>query len=316
MKGRRPELAAWVLAAVGCRHVPAATTSLAPAQLVTERAELGRPDADADPSKYDAIGAADGLAEPAAEGSDSATLTIEPEAASEVAATEGSALPPRDSPDEPQPTYDAVFSEEDVERWEEQESSLAGPLALFGAVVLQKVRDYDRWRARFDEQIDAREQAGFVAQGVMRGVDDDQLIAVWLAVTDIAKAKAFFSSAWPKLGVRARVKLSRNLAAEIEPGRQGLSAALVTLKVQELSEFRAAFDATAPARGEAGLVGYWLGQDVDDEGIVYAYLQSEQPEALKAYLGSRETRRIWREASVVAIKNVTLVREGELMRCR
>ena len=63
-------------------------------------------------------------------------------------------------------------------------------------------------------------------------------------------------------------------------------------------------------------MGYSLGQDVDDEQIVYAYLQSEQPEALKAYLTSRETRRIWKDAGVLQIQSITLLREGELMRCR
>jgi hypothetical protein len=216
----------------------------------------------------------------------------------------------------PPQEYDAVFSEDDVQRWSEEESDLAGPLALFSAVVLQRVRDYPKWRAKFDQQLEGRKQAGFAAQGMLRGVDDERVVAVWLAVTDLAHAKAFFAQAWRRLGVKARVKLSRNLAAEIPPDRENLSAAIVTLKLEELAYFRSAFDATAEARAEAGLVGYSLGQDVDDEQIVYAYLQSEEPESLKAYLSSRETRRIWKDAGVLQVMNITLVREGELMRCR
>ena len=213
-------------------------------------------------------------------------------------------------------TFDAVFSEEDVQRWADEESELAGPLALFSAVVLQRVRDYPTWRAKFDQQLERRKQAGFAAQGILRGVDDQRMVGVWLAVTDVTDAKSYFAQAWRQLGVRARVKLSRNLAADIPPDREGLSAAIVTIKLEELAYFRAAFDATADARAAAGLVGYALGQDVDDERIVYAYLQSEQPEALKAYLSSRETRRIWRDAGVLQIQSITLLREAELMRCR
>jgi quinol monooxygenase YgiN len=252
------------------------------------------------------------------------TLTIEPDepepAELAVIATElESADAPADSaniPPEPPATYDAEFSEEDVQRWTEEESVLAGPLALFSAVVLQRVRDYPKWRTKFDQQLEGRKQAGFAAQGILRGVEDDKMVAVWLAVTDLSNAKAFFAQAWRRLGVKARVKLSRNLAAEMPPDQENLSAAIVTLKLEELAYFRSAFDATAEARAEAGLVGYSLGQDVDDEQIVYAYLQSEQPEALKAYLSSRETRRIWKDAGVLQILNITLVREGELMRCR
>lgn len=265
------------------------------------------------------------------ESTDTATLTIEPDVPEPpedaavpmppmqlmpdegAVAAERAAAEPSEPPAE---SYDAVFSEEDVQRWTEEESGLAGPLALFSAVVLQRVRDYPSWRAKFDLQLEGRKQAGFAAQGVMRGVDDERVVAVWLAVTDLAHAKAFFAQSWRRLGVKARVKLSRNLAAEIPPDRENLSAAIVTLKLEELAYFRSAFDATAEARAEAGLVGYSLGQDVDDEQIVYAYLQSEQPEALKAYLSSRETRRIWRDAGVLQIMNITLVREGELMRCR
>jgi hypothetical protein len=272
-----------------------------------------------------------------AEGADTATLTIEPEvpepgalASTREEPGEELTVPPLEESvgavaageettrDEtpPEQTYDAVFSEEDVQQFAEEESDLAGPLALFSAVVLQRVRDYPKWRSKFDQQLEGRKQAGFAAQGLMRGVDDQRMVGVWLAVTDLSVAKAFFAQAWRRLGVKARVKLSRNLAAEIPPDREGLSAAIVTLKLEELAYFRSAFDATAEARAAAGLVGYSLGQDVDDEQIVYAYLQSEQPEALKRYLSSRETRRIWKDAGVLQIQSITLLREGELMRCR
>ena len=264
------------------------------------------------------------------ESTDTSTLTIEPdvpEPAEEGASVEAAPQPTAESSTDADPDasgempappeeYDAVFSEQDVQQWSEEESELAGPLALFSAVVLQRVRDYPKWRAKFDQQLEGRKQAGFAAQGMLRGVDDERVVAVWLAVTDLSHAKAFFAQAWRRLGVKARVKLSRNLAAEIPPDRENLSAAIVTLKLEELAYFRSAFDATAQARAEAGLVGYSLGQDVDDEQIVYAYLQSEEPEALKAYLSSRETRRAWKDAGVLQVMNITLLREGELMRCR
>jgi quinol monooxygenase YgiN len=251
------------------------------------------------------------------EGADTATLTIEPDVPEAATLTDApEEQEPVDAPAQEHTEYDAVFSEEDIQRWTEEESDLAGPLALFSAVVLQKVRNYPAWRTKFDQQLEGRKQAGFAAQGILRGVEDGNMVGVWLAVTDVPHAKAFFAKAWRRLGVKARVKLSRNLAAEIPPDRENLSAAIVTLKLEELAYFRSAFDATAQARADAGLVGYSLGQDVDDEQIVYAYLQSEQPEALKAYLSSRETRRIWKDAGVLQIQSITLFREGELMRCR
>ncbi|HTU60160.1 MAG TPA: hypothetical protein VMF89_17030 [Polyangiales bacterium] len=257
-------------------------------------------------------------AEPVEDSSEELSYPPLEEAGGAIAAGEEATLD-EDEAEESAPaeqTYDAEFSEEDVQRWTEEEAELSGPLALFSAVVLQRVRDYPKWRAKFDQQLEGRKQAGFAAQGVMRGVDDQRMVGVWLAVTDVTDAKTFFAQAWRRLGVKARVKLSRNLAAEIPPDRAGLSAAIVTLKLEELAYFRTAFDATAEARAAAGLVGYSLGQDVDDDQIIYAYLQSEQPEALKRYLSSRETRRVWKDAGVLQIQSITLLREGELMRCR
>ncbi|HEX4351524.1 MAG TPA: hypothetical protein VHZ95_01395, partial [Polyangiales bacterium] len=46
-------------------------------------------------------------------------------------------------------------------------------LPMFGAAVIHKVKDFDTWKSVFDANLDARRRAGFVAQGVMRGVDND-----------------------------------------------------------------------------------------------------------------------------------------------
>lgn len=222
-----------------------------------------------------------------------------------------------------EPTYDMAFSEEDIER-DNNEAVVdvpEGPLPLYGAIVLQKADNYAAWRAGFDERLDARKRAGFVAQGIMRGVDDPKLIAVWLAVTDLPLARAYFSSrtATPRKQrgtTKPRVQLSSNVVAHMEPGRRGLHAAIVALHVKELAVFKAAFDAQAAVRHEAGVVGYALSQDVDDEHLAYLYLQSEEPNALKAYVGSKDTKTAWHDAGVESVAGVTIVRETELTLCR
>jgi quinol monooxygenase YgiN len=218
---------------------------------------------------------------------------------------------------------DAVFTADEVEQYAKEEGELpSGVLPMFGAIVLQKVNDYDAWRAAFDQHLDARKRAGFVAQGVMRGIDNTKLVAVWLAVTDVAQAKAFFADmASPEHSKAAavvgkpRIQLSRNVSAHMEPGRESLTAAIVALRVQELQPFKLALEAQAKARLAAGVIGYALGQDVDDEGLAYLYLQSEEPSALRAYLASHQTKELWREAGLVAISSVTVVKESELTLC-
>ena len=218
-------------------------------------------------------------------------------------------------------SYDAVFSEVEVERYEEKESGVTfGPMALYSALVLQRVANYDSWRSAFDAQLPARKRAGFAAQAVLRGVHDVKVVAVWLAATDVTLAKSYLaeiqrSKPAAKSG-KPRVQLARNLASKLDSELQGLHAALVTLEVEDLASFRAAFDADAQRRLSLGLAGYALSQDIDNEAKIYVYLQSEASGHLKAYLASHETRRLWHEAGVSSIKGSLIVREGELSLCQ
>ena len=201
----------------------------------------------------------------------------------------------------------------------------AGPLPMFGAIMLHKVKNYAAWRAAFDETLPERRRAGFVAQGIMRGVDDPNLIAVWLAVTDVAQAHAYFGNKWVrarigKAGIvgRVQVRLSSNVSARMEPGRTGLTAALITLRVEDFPRFAALVEAAGSARDEpeSGIVGYALSQDVVDAHRAYLYLQGESAAPLRRYLAEPRTRQQWRDAGVRGSPFVTIVQEGELAQCR
>jgi hypothetical protein len=189
------------------------------------------------------------------------------------------------------------------------------PLPMYGAMVLQRVKNFDAWHEVFDQGRLARMDAGFVAHGIMRGVDNDRMIAVWFAVTDVELAKEFFASGELRAGGiegKPRVLLWNNVEAKMDPGRKGLSAALVTIKVKDLTAFKLAFDAAASARTAAGIVGYGLSSDVDDPSTAYVYLQSDDPGTLKAYLAAKDTRQSWKDAGQTGSASITLVREGEM----
>ena len=195
----------------------------------------------------------------------------------------------------------------------------AGPLPMYGAIMLQRVNDFETWRAAFDESRVQRQRAGFVAQGVMRGVGDPQLVAVWLAVTDVERAKQYFADKAVRARLRAagavgpaEIGLSSNVAAKMEPGRTGLHAAFIKLRVDDVAAFKASFAAAEADRESAGIVGYSLGQDVDDDHLLHVYLQSEDPELLNAYVRAKQTKQSWRDAGVRGNPRVVLVKEGEL----
>ena len=190
------------------------------------------------------------------------------------------------------------------------------PLPMYGAMVLlPRVKDFAAWRTAFEQNRLARMDAGFVAQGIMRGVENDRMIAVWFAVTDVDLAKEYFARGDLRAGGvegKARVLLWSNVEAKMDPGRQGLSAALVAIKVKDIAAFKLAFDASASARTNAGIIGYGLSSDVDDPSVAYIYLQSESPDTLKTYLAAKDTKQSWKEAGQTGTASITIVREGEL----
>ena len=193
------------------------------------------------------------------------------------------------------------------------------PMPMFGAAVSHKVKDFDAWKTVFDGNLEARKAAGFVAQGVMQGAEDPKLVAVWLAVTDVEKAKAFFADKALKetmktAGVQGKpeIHIWSNVDAKMDPAKHGLNSAMIGLKVKDFAAFKTAFDAGAQARTDAGIVGYGLSQDVDDKSTAYLYLQSEDAAKLKTYVTAKETKQAWKDAGVKGAPVVSLLKEGEM----
>jgi quinol monooxygenase YgiN len=253
-----------------------------------------------------------GLATSACAGSSEetgATGTTTPAAAAgDPAATAGGQQPVlTQAPPEPEPAPAASIAPPPA------------PMPMFGAAISHKVKDFDAWKTAFDADLDARKAAGFVAQGVMQGADDPKLVTIWLAVTDVEKAKAFFADKALKekmktAGVQGKpeIRIWSNVDAKMDPGKQGLSAAMVAIKLKDFAAFKTAFDAGSQARSDAGIVGYGLSQDVDDKSMAYLYLQSEDAAKLKTYVTAKETKQGWKDAGVKGAPMVNLVKEGEM----
>jgi hypothetical protein len=197
----------------------------------------------------------------------------------------------------------------------------AEPLALqippYAAVIIQEVKDYDAWRPGFDAQVDARKAASLVGEGVMRGVDDDDIIVVWAPATDLAKAKAFFADAQPaKKKKRGRVEdaptvyLFKLLAAKMVMEPEGdVYSAIVKYSVKDFAAFKTAIERGDAARNGAGVLGWGIGQDADKATTAYLYLQSSDPAKLKAYLDAKKTKAAMKKAGVNGQPKITLVRE-------
>ena len=60
--------------------------------------------------------------------------------------------------------------------------------------IKQRVADYARWKAVFDEHESMRRAGGVTAHSVQRQPDDPNVVIVALRVSDVSKAKEFAGS--------------------------------------------------------------------------------------------------------------------------
>jgi quinol monooxygenase YgiN len=192
------------------------------------------------------------------------------------------------------------------------------PMPSAGAIVLIKVKDYDAWKTAFDADMQRRKEASAVGHGIMREVGNDKGVAIWMAVTDAQKAKAMLddkslAEVQKAAGVQGKptVYVMNTVAAQMDPKATGLSAAIVRVQVKDFAAFKTAFDSSAQARTDAGIVGYGMGQDIADPNVVYLYLQAQDQAKLKAFVDAKETKKSWKDAGLEGAAKVTIVSEGE-----
>ncbi|HMI91628.1 MAG TPA: hypothetical protein VK509_09715 [Polyangiales bacterium] len=195
------------------------------------------------------------------------------------------------------------------------------PVALqlppYAAIIIHDVKDYEAWRAGFDANADARKGASLIGEAVMRGVDEDRTVAVYMPATDMAKVRAFFAA--PELakkmkegGVQGKptVYLFKLAAAKMAMQPEGnVYSAIVKYHVNDFDAFKRAIEAGDAARNAAGLIGWGVGQGADKATDAYLYLQSSDPAKLKAYLGAKKTKSALKRAGARGQAQTTLVQE-------
>jgi len=176
----------------------------------------------------------------------------------------------------------------------------------YAAMVTHRVKNFDTWKAAFDERAEARKQASIAAHGVMRGATDDKLVGVYLPASDPEKLQAFLDAkelkdAMKAAGVQGKPttyvfkSVSEQMAA---PDKHAVVGTVVEYDVKDFATFQQAIEGQSDTRSAAGILGYGLGQSLKKPNIAYLYLQSDDAAKLKAYLNAKETKKAMKEAGV------------------
>jgi hypothetical protein len=236
-----------------------------------------------------------------------------------AAATEGAEAPATPPPATPAPAPAAPEAAAPATPAAQVAQPPAPVMPTAAGIIIHEVKDFDAWKALFDGHRDARIAAGMLGEGVMRGVDNDKLVAVYLPTTDPAKATAFFADKGLKdkmkeAGVKGKpTTYAFNTRGGKMAHHEGpLAGAIMQLNVKDFAAFKTAIEGQDAALTAAGIAGYGLGQDAEKETVAYLYLQSEDLTMLKAYLAAKETKTALKDAGVKGQPKTTVVQEASM----
>ena len=128
---------------------------------------------------------------------------------------------------------------------------MANELPHYAALLTHRVDDVDRWKAGFDDHESARRAAGILGHHINRAQDDPHVITLFLALSDLDRAKAFTSSpdlseVMQNVGVVSRPEIQwlRPIREEIVSHRQ-LPAFLLRHQVADFDSWLSGYDAAA-----------------------------------------------------------------------
>ena len=183
----------------------------------------------------------------------------------------------------------------------------------YKAMIIQHtVKDFDKWLVGFNAHDSVRKANGLASSGVGRGLDNDKLAVLWIEATDVAKAKAFSTSAelketMKKLGVTGPPTVSF-----VEVLRDDTSAIpqaeriMVTHHVKDFDAWLKVYDAEGLAtRAANGMVDRGLARGIDDPNTVSLLFAITDMTKLKARLASPEMKKVMTDAGVDGPPQIT-----------
>jgi quinol monooxygenase YgiN len=189
--------------------------------------------------------------------------------------------------------------------------STSNTLAPVAVVFLHEVADWDAWRSTFDSHEDSRKAAGFLEHHLGRGLENPNLVSVYLEATDLAKAKAFSTSL---KGVSSAIWM-RPVEQHIVRDRE-VPSLMISHKVSNFDSWLKVYKGSAAnaLRKKAGIIGEAASQSLDDPHTAIVYHQAESFDALKSFVANPELKKIMEEGGVVGAPQVSYLTTGWIKR--
>lgn len=187
-----------------------------------------------------------------------------------------------------------------------KEEPVAVPATIFQALVVKHhVKDYGKFKAVFAARDSMRVANGMFNIGVARGIEDSNTVAVINRVDDLAKVRAFTSSADLKTamdssGVDSQptfdwINVVRNDSSHIAQNER----LMVKHHVKDFAQWLKVYDKEGKdTRASFGLMDRALGRGMEDSNMVYVVFAVTDMDKAMARGKSEELKKLMDEAGV------------------
>ena len=182
------------------------------------------------------------------------------------------------------------------------------PLPPFALMVGYRVDDFEAWKRVFEGHDAARAEAGFLGHHINRAENDPNALTIYLAVGDVAKAKAYATSDDVKASMAEATVSSEPEISWMIPESEDvvwdrdLPAVVISHTVEDFGTwFEGYKSAEADAmRAAAGVIGHAVNRSTENPYLAVVYHQAESFEALHALASSDELRHVMKDAGVTS----------------
>jgi hypothetical protein len=183
-------------------------------------------------------------------------------------------------------------------------------------VVRCRVADFDTWLTAFDSHEGARRAAGILGHHINRAEEDPNDVSIYMAVSDLDKAKAFSASDDLRERMQAAGVVSAPEITYMTPVREAivwdreLPAFMLRHSVADFDRWLEGYDAAADLQAANGIVGQAANRSLDDPAVAIVYHQAESFDTLRAFLANDELKTKMQEAGVISAPDVQFVTGG------
>jgi len=183
-------------------------------------------------------------------------------------------------------------------------------------VVRSRVADFDIWLAAFDSHEDVRRAAGILGHHINRAEDDPNDVSIYLALSDLDKAKAFSASDDLRQRMQEAGVISAPEFTYMTPVREAivwdreLPAFMLSHSVADFDRWLEGYDGAADLQASRGIVGQAANRSLDDPSVAIVYHQAESFDTLRAFLADEALKAKMQEAGVTSAPDVQFVTGG------